>query len=107
VVGGGKKLYRVVPVNYVYVGGVRGNLITDLNVLWTVMEALPHTNIFLKLCIELKPDHENKKLSWGQHWFILTFDVSTFQEFYMKGISSMDFPQHGEVFYFNGQTLNE
>jgi hypothetical protein len=23
----------------------------------------------------------------------------------MKEISSMDFPQHGEVFYFNGQAL--
>jgi hypothetical protein len=24
----------------------------------------------------------------------------------MKEISSMDFPQHGEVFYFSGQALN-
>jgi hypothetical protein len=27
------------------------------------------------------------------------------QEFSMKEISSMDFPQHGEVFYFYGQAL--
>jgi hypothetical protein len=27
------------------------------------------------------------------------------QEFYMKEISSMDFTQHGEVFYFYGQAL--
>jgi hypothetical protein len=25
----------------------------------------------------------------------------------MKEISSMDFPQHGEVFYFYGQALNQ
>jgi hypothetical protein len=47
-----------------------------------------------------------KNLSWGQHWFILTFDVSTIQEFYMKEISFMDFPQHGEGFYFYGQALH-
>jgi hypothetical protein len=46
-----------------------------------------------------------KNLSWVQHWSILTFDVSTTKEFYMKEISSMDFPQHGEDFYFYGQTL--
>jgi hypothetical protein len=40
-----------------------------------------------------------------QHWSILKFDVRTIQEFYMKEISSMDFPQHGEVFYFYGQAL--
>jgi hypothetical protein len=40
-----------------------------------------------------------KNPSWGQHWSILTFEVSTIQEFCMKEISSMDFPQHGEVFY--------
>jgi hypothetical protein len=39
------------------------------------------------------------------HWSILTFDVRTIQEFYMKEISSIDFPQHGEVFYFYGQAL--
>jgi hypothetical protein len=44
-------------------------------------------------------------LGAAQHWSILTFDVSTTQEFYMKEISSMDFPQHGEVFYFYGQAL--
>jgi aspartate/tyrosine/aromatic aminotransferase len=33
-------------------------------------------------------------------------DASTVQEFYMKEISSMDFPQHGEVFYFSGQALH-
>jgi hypothetical protein len=38
-----------------------------------------------------------KNLSWGQHWSILTFDVCTIQEFYMKEISSMDFPQHSEL----------
>jgi hypothetical protein len=48
-----------------------------------------------------------KNLSWGQHWTILIFDVSTVQEFYMKEISSMDFPQHGVVFYFNGQALQK
>jgi hypothetical protein len=47
-----------------------------------------------------------KNLSWGQHWFILTFDDSTTQEFYMNEISSMDFPQHGELFYFYGQVLH-
>jgi hypothetical protein len=36
----------------------------------------------------------------------LTFDVSATQEFYMKEISSMDFPQHGEVFYFYGHALH-
>jgi hypothetical protein len=46
-----------------------------------------------------------KNLSWGQHWSILTFDVSTIQKFYRNEISSMDFPQHGEVFYFYGQAL--
>jgi hypothetical protein len=35
----------------------------------------------------------------------LTFDVSTIQEFYIKEIISMDFPQHSEVFYFYGQAL--
>jgi hypothetical protein len=44
-------------------------------------------------------------MSWGQHWSILTFDVIAIQKFYMKEISSMDFPQHGEVFYFYGQAL--
>jgi hypothetical protein len=36
------------------------------------------------------------------------FDIWCFndQEFYMQEISSMDFPQHGEVFYFSGQALN-
>jgi hypothetical protein len=29
------------------------------------------------------------------------------QEFNMKEISSMDFPQHGEVFYFYGQALHK
>jgi hypothetical protein len=33
------------------------------------------------------------------------FDSNTTQEFSMKEISSMDFPQHGEVFYFYGQAL--
>jgi hypothetical protein len=28
------------------------------------------------------------------------------QQFYTKKISSMDFPQHGEVFYFYGQALH-
>jgi hypothetical protein len=32
----------------------------------------------------------------------LIFDASTTQEFYMEEISSMDFPQHGEGFYFYG-----
>jgi hypothetical protein len=27
------------------------------------------------------------------------------QEFYIKEIRSIDFPQHGEVFYFYGQAL--
>jgi hypothetical protein len=43
-----------------------------------------------------------KNLSWGQHWSILTFDVTT-QEF--KELSSIDFSQHGEVFYFYDQAL--
>jgi hypothetical protein len=46
-----------------------------------------------------------KNLNWGQHWSIVTFDGSTTQEFYMKEISSMDYPQQGEVFYFYGQAL--
>jgi hypothetical protein len=48
-----------------------------------------------------------KNLSWGQHWSFVTLDVSTItiQEFYMKPISSMDFPQHGEVFIFMVQGL--
>jgi hypothetical protein len=29
----------------------------------------------------------------------------TAQDFYMKEISFMDFPQYGEVFYFYGQAL--
>jgi hypothetical protein len=37
----------------------------------------------------------------------LTFDVSTAQELYMKEITSRDFPQHGEVFYFYGQALHK
>jgi hypothetical protein len=41
-----------------------------------------------------------KILIWGQHWSILTFDVSRTLEFYMQEISSMDFPQHGEAFLF-------
>jgi hypothetical protein len=32
---------------------------------------------------------------------------TTRQEFYMNQISSMDFPQHGEVFYFHGQALHK
>jgi hypothetical protein len=48
-----------------------------------------------------------KNLRWGQHWSILTFDISTIQEICMKEISSMDFPQHGEVFYFYGQAINK
>jgi hypothetical protein len=47
-----------------------------------------------------------KNLRWGQHWSILTFGDITSQEFYMKDISSMGFPQHGEVFYFYGQALH-
>jgi hypothetical protein len=35
----------------------------------------------------------------------LIFDVWTIEEFYMIEISSMDFPQHGEVFYFYGEAL--
>jgi hypothetical protein len=31
--------------------------------------------------------------------------VPTTQKFYMNEISSTDFPQHGEVFYFYGQAL--
>jgi hypothetical protein len=46
-----------------------------------------------------------KTLSWGQHWSILTFNDRTIQELYMKEISSIDIPQHGEVFYFYGQAL--
>jgi hypothetical protein len=46
-----------------------------------------------------------KNLGWGQHWTILTLDVSTMQEFYMKEISSMAFSQPGEIFYFYGQAL--
>jgi hypothetical protein len=42
----------------------------------------------------------------GQHWSFLIFDVSTIQEFYMKEISSMDFPQNGEIFYFYGQAVD-
>jgi surface polysaccharide O-acyltransferase-like enzyme len=53
----------------------------------------------------LKPDNKIGKSELGQHWSILTFDVSTIQEFYMKEISSMDFPQYGEVFYFYGKAL--
>jgi hypothetical protein len=49
----------------------------------------------------------NQNLTWGQHWSILTLDVSTIQEFYMKEIRSRDFPQHGEVFYFYGYELYE
>jgi hypothetical protein len=44
-------------------------------------------------------------MSGRQHWSILTFDVRTIQKFYMKEISFMDLPQHGEVFYFYGQAL--
>jgi hypothetical protein len=55
--------------------------------------------------VKVKPDHKNKNLSWGQHWSILAFDVSTTQEFYMKEIISMDFPQHGEILYFYGYAL--
>jgi hypothetical protein len=47
----------------------------------------------------VKPDHENKNVSWGKKWSISTFDVSTIQEFYMKEISSKDF-QHGEFLLF-------
>jgi hypothetical protein len=38
---------------------------------------------------------------------LVHFDIWSYttQEFYMKEISSMDFPQHGEVFYFYGQAL--
>jgi hypothetical protein len=46
-------------------------------------------------------------MSGGQHWSILTLDVRTNQEIYMKEISSMDFPQHGEVSYFYGQALQK
>jgi surface polysaccharide O-acyltransferase-like enzyme len=31
---------------------------------------------------------------------------STTQEFYMKEISSIDFPQHGEVFYSYGKAIH-
>jgi hypothetical protein len=48
-----------------------------------------------------------KNLSGGQHWSFLIFDVRMTQEFYMKEISSMDFPQHGEVFYFYGLGLHK
>jgi hypothetical protein len=41
-------------------------------------------------------------VSGGQHWSILTFGVRTIQE-----ISSKDFPQYDEVFYFYGQALQE
>jgi hypothetical protein len=43
-----------------------------------------------------------KNLKWGHHWSILTFDVRTIQEFNMKEIGSMYFPQHSEVVYFYG-----
>jgi hypothetical protein len=35
----------------------------------------------------------------------LTYGVTTIQEFCTKEISSKDFPQYGEVFYFYGQAL--
>jgi hypothetical protein len=46
-----------------------------------------------------------KKPDLGAALVHLTFDVSMTQEFYKKEISSTDFPQHGEVFYFYGQPL--
>jgi hypothetical protein len=36
----------------------------------------------------------------------LTFDVRMIQDFFMKEISSIDFPQNEEVFYFYGQAVH-
>jgi hypothetical protein len=50
----------------------------------------------------LKEKKPEQGAATGLFWHI---DVMTIQEFYMKGISSMDFSQHGKVFYFYGQAL--
>jgi hypothetical protein len=39
-------------------------------------------------------------MSWGQHWSILTFDVTTTKEFYMNEISSMIFRSMARFFIF-------
>jgi hypothetical protein len=68
-----------------------------------------HGNNFIFLICDFKDIYsltiKIKNLSWGQHWSILTFDVRTIQELYMKEVSYIDFPQHGEVFYFYSQAL--
>jgi hypothetical protein len=54
----------------------------------------------------VKADHYNKKPELVAALVHFAFDVSRTQEFYMKLIGCMDFPQHGEVFYFYGQALH-
>jgi hypothetical protein len=66
---------------------------------WIRINGHDNYNILLSLTIKIK------NLSWGQHWSILTIDVSTAQDFYLKEISFIDFPQHGEVFFY-GQAFN-
>jgi hypothetical protein len=53
-------------------------------------------NVVILKCLTIKI----KNLSWRQYWSILTLDVSTVQEFYMKEISSTIFRNMARFFIF-------
>jgi hypothetical protein len=60
----------------------------------------------LRHSAQVKPGHLNKNPKMGQHWSILTFDVSTIQELFIKEISSMDIPQYGQAFFYDFNAAN-
>jgi hypothetical protein len=58
------------------------------------------SHFFDLICVLNLHDLMIKNLSWGQHWSILTFDISTAQELYMTEISSWIFRNMARFFIF-------